>query len=353
MNTPLTILTQSSMSTFRRCPRQFKYRYELGLVRERSSQPLRFGSAFHLGLEVYGTTADAAISIDKAAASYDVIPAWADPFDWAVERETLRSLLAGYFWWYGNDAIEVVNTEGAWHLPLVNPETNGASRTFQLAGKIDKIVRLPDGRLAVLEYKTTGEDISDESDYWLRLRADAQISAYVYAARAKGYDVQTVLYDVTRKPEIAPRLVPELDADGLKIVVAANGERVFNDKGKPRLSADKEKGWTVKSGRETPEQFGTRLLADIGERPQFYFARREIPRLESDLAEFADEVWQQSQQIAYTRKRGNWFRNVSMMTCRSCSYAGPCLGGVPTDQVPAGFVRLDDVHPELAGAEGI
>ena len=33
----------------------------------------------------------------------------------------------------------------------------------------DKIIRLADGRLAVLEYKTTSSELADDSKYWLRM----------------------------------------------------------------------------------------------------------------------------------------------------------------------------------------
>lgn len=343
-------LTQTSLATYRRCPRQYLYRYELKLVRERTAQPLRFGSAFHLGLELRAK--GEAEAIEAATASYDVTPGWADPFEWRVERETLRALLAGYFWRYPQEQFEVISTEQSWEIPLRNPETKAASRTYGLAGKIDKIIRLTDGRLAVLEYKTTGEDISEDSDYWPRLRCDAQISAYVYAARTRGYDVQTVLYDVTRKPEISPKQIPVLDADGFKIILDAEGSRVYNKNGKPRESASSADGWVLSTTRETPEEFGGRLLADIGQRPDFYFARREIPRLESDLQEFAEEVWQQGQQLHNSRRRGLWFRNVGPMTCRHCSYKEICLQNVPVDssRPPSGFVILSNPHPELEGA---
>lgn len=345
----LQILTQSSLATYRRCPRQYFYRYELGLARERTVQPLRFGSAFHLGLELRAQ--GEAEAIERAVAGYDVTPAWADPTDWRVERETVRALLAGYFWRYPADELEIVATESNWQVPLTNPETGAPSRSYALAGKIDKIVRLPDGRLAVLEYKTTGEDISDASDYWPRLRCDAQISAYVYAARRRGHDVQTVLYDVTRKPEISPRQIPITDDAGFKIVLDREGNRVFNKNGKPRESASAENDWSLLTSREAPEAFGERLLADIGQRPDFYFARREIPRLESDLAEFAEEAWQQGQQLHQARRRGLWFRNVGPMTCRHCPFKDVCLQGVQVDPArpPAGFTISENKHPELNG----
>ena len=313
-------LTATSTTSLRRCLRQHHYRFELGLSRIRTATPLHFGAAFHKGLELrHGRLADDTESIlDAVLTSYEARPAWANPTAWAVERETLRALLAGHFWRYADDDLQHVAVEQVFELPLVNPDSGASSRTFSLAGKMDGIVQLADGRLAVLEYKTAGEDISPDSDYWLRLRCDGQISLYVLAARACGYDVATVLYDVTRKPTIRLR----------------------------------------KS--ETPKQYGERLLADIGERPDYYFQRREVPRLEDELVECQGELWQQTQLILETRRRAArltdpsraWFRNVGRMTCGYCEFADLCLNSVRVDPAnpPAGYELLDDPHPELLAA---
>jgi hypothetical protein len=344
-------LTSTSMATMRRCPRQFFYRYDMGLRRLRDTAPLRLGSAFHHGQELRrGLFADdLAAVIDLATAGYAEMPDWAEPDAWAVECETVRQLLAGHFWRYGDDNLEFVAVELPFDIPLVNPDSGAASRTFRLAGKIDAIVRLPDGRLAVLEYKTAGCDISPDSDYWPRLRYDGQISLYVLAARALGYDVAMVLYDVTRKPTIKPRQIPELDDDGCKIVLDAESNRVLNANGKPRQTASSKDGYVLQVRAEAPAEYGDRLLADIGERPDYYFQRREIPRLEDDLAEYRAELWQQADLIRESRRRSRWFRNVSRMTCDYCDFKELCLGGVRVcaESPPSGYEFIDNVHPEL------
>lgn len=308
---PSSQLTVTRLSTYRRCPRQHLYRYELGLSRIREQTPLRFGGAFHAGMEAHNQGADPHTTIEQAVASYEVVPDWADTIEWAVERETLRQLLAGHLWRYEQDNLSFVEVERSFDIPLVNPDTKALSRTFTLAGKIDGIVRLPDGRLAVLEYKTSGEDIGVDSDYWLRLRCDPQISQYALAARALGYDVATVLYDVTRKPTIRLRK------------------------------------------NETPEEYSARLLIDIGDRPDYYFARREVPRLEDELAEFQSELWQQANQLRESQRRNRWFRNVSKMSCGYCQFAPLCLNSVNVkpDVPPPGYECLASVHPELGDAQ--
>src|SRR5690606_36744924 len=135
-------------------------------------------------------------------------------------------------------------------------------------------------RLAIVETKTTADSIAPDSDYWLRLRFNGQLMQYVLAARTFGWDISTVIYDVVRKPAIEPRQIPLLDAEGRKVVLDANGERVLKKDGSPRESGDKEKGYTLQTRIETPEEFSDRLYQDTLARPDFYFARREVPILE-------------------------------------------------------------------------
>ncbi|RPI64313.1 MAG: hypothetical protein EHM48_01025 [Planctomycetaceae bacterium] len=308
-------LTSTRLSSMRRCLRLHYYRYEMGLSRMKSATALRFGGAFHAGLEAHNRGASDATVMECALADYATIPQWADQTDWAVECATLKTLISGHIWRYGQDHIEIVAVEKSFDIPLVNPATGARSRLFTLAGKMDGIVKLSDGRLAVLEYKTAGEDIGPDGDYWQRLRCDGQISQYVLAARAMGYDVATVIYDVTRKPSIRLRQ------------------------------------------NETPEAYGQRLLEDIGARPDFYFQRREVPRLEDELGQYRSELWQQAQQLIELRRRAlhlndpsrAHFRNVSKMTCGQCEFADICLSSARVDPAspPPGFQILQDIHPEL------
>ncbi len=358
------LLTYSRLSTRRLCPKQDYYKYEIGLRRESVASALRMGGAFALGKELWrkhcGDDDAATSAINDATEGYLTVPQWADSYDWEIECETVRAMLAGYFWRYADDVMQFLGIEESFAMPLVNPASGRSSQTFMLAGKIDGVIKMPDGRIAVYEDKTTSANIDDDSDYWLRLRYDGQISQYVLGARYLGYDASLVLYDVTRKPTIKPRSVPVLDENGMKIVRDSVGERVFRENikkngepgahhGEPIQSASKDKGHTLATRRESPEEWGERLLADIGARPKWYFARREIPRLEGDLEEFRAEIWQQSQLLRECRKNNWWFRNVAFNTCGHCEYKHLCLNGIEVDprHPPTGFVVMDDVHPEL------
>lgn len=306
------LLTHSRMSSAKSCLRRHYFAYELGIRPNRDSQPLRMGAAFHLGIDLLAQGVDPVESASRAVAGYEVVPQWCaseeDVDEWMIEREIVARLIVGYHLRWGRENVEIVATEQAFILPIKNLETGGVTPNFRFAGKIDKIAKLPDGRLAIIEHKTTS---SIDDDYWMRLRLDTQISGYMLAARVMGHDVTTVLYDVVRKPSIRPKL--------------------------------------IRGVRETIAQFGDRLALDLTERPDFYFARREIPRLESDLDEFLAELWQQQQLLRECQRTGRWYRNTnSCLHPFKCPYFALCCNGVnATDQIPDGFVKVTNVHQEL------
>lgn len=309
------LLTHSRMSTFKTCAKKHYYAYEIGLRRASVAKPLRMGAAIHLGRDRWNQGDSQEDAIAQAVEGYAVLPDWCNTDDlvaeWMLERQIVAVMLAGYFWRWGKPQ-RVIASEFGFDMQIKNPDTGHNTPIFNLAGKIDGIVTLEDGRLAVAELKTTGESIEPDSDYWKRLRIDQQISAYFLAARAKGHDVQTVLYDVIRKPSIRPKL--------------------------------------VKGVRETVEEYGVRLTADIGERPDFYFARQEIPRLESDIEEFRWELWQLQGMIRDCQRLDRWPRNTSAcLTMGRCPYFDLCCDGwKPENGLPAGFTYVDRVHSELA-----
>jgi hypothetical protein len=296
------LLTASRMNTLLACPRKHYFRYEIGLVPETNAPALRFGSAFHAAMEARwrGMTYEDAL---KCALGN------AERFT-ELDAATLSGLLAGYYAYYrgGREPVRQVEPETQFRIPLER------SRSFESAGKIDGIGLLADGRACLLEHKTSGEDISPASDYWMRLRFNPQIYQYVHAARSLGHDVSTIIYDVTRKPSIRQRQ------------------------------------------NESVEEYASRLAADTQERPEFYFARREVPVLEDDLAQFMEQRLNIGRMILHFRASAKkrtpperaWPRNCGGMTCRACDYSGFCLSNVSVDpgNPPAGF-RAGVFNPEL------
>jgi len=280
-----------------------------------------------------------------------VIQKFPDELDWRYEEETLLRIACGYQWRWSSDGLDYLCTEHEFRLKLRNPETGYVTPSFDLAGKIDGIVKLPDGRLAVKESKLYGEAIEPEADMWRRMRLDHQVTLYVLAARELGYDVDCVLYDVARKPTIKPNAVPVLDELGVKIVVDQFGNRVRNENQKTwRQTASTEKGWTVQTRPMDVIEWGNKLTADIVERPAFYFSRVEIPRLENDLAEFQVELWDIQRTIRDAQANDRWYRTATKNTCPWCEYFDLCSTGWKVgDALPEKFRQSESANPELKG----
>ena len=340
------LLTNSRMNSVMTCPRKAYYEYELGLKPIVNAEPFRFGSAWHTAMEARWQGKDVDNAFECAINSGKDL----DEQILAV----ISGLLAGYYTYWQSDT----------HNGEVIPEqefrqTIDRSLTFDAGGKIDAIIKR-DGRVMLLEHKTTTEDLSDDSLYWNRLRFNMQLYQYYLGAKSLGYEVDEVIYDVTRKPMIRQHTaVPILDAEGLKIVVDKQGNRVIGKNGKPRQTSDNEKGYEVQTQPKTMEAFSQRLANDTMQRPEFYFARRQVSVLISDLESFIDQRLEVGKQILHYRARekkvgmNGWPRNVQFWTCgRLCPYDSFCLQNAEVDvnNPPMGF-EIGKKHQELNQAQ--
>jgi hypothetical protein len=369
-----TRLTHSQIRTARRCLREYQLSYEIGLRRVSDSQPLRFGHAFHAGLELRATGVLMPQVIEQTLAEYDKHKPAANEDgyeDHLYDRVKLAVLLNAYDWrWAAMDKeVKPIEVERPFNVPIINPVTGRAMRLFSQAGKRDSIVLLADGRIALWEAKTTSKDIDPLGDYWKRLRIDSQISSYYVAAQLDGVKLNTVIYDVIRKPTIGPAILTQAQTAALietgeynaKVgdtvtmagtaqATVTNGWVTLVASGERALVIEGKRGFAI---RETPTLYSMRLAADIGARPDYYFQRREVPRLESDLEETRHEIWASAKLIHHCKLTGVWPRNddacIGNYVRGTCPYFEQCTSGyVPTSGiVPDGFRITENIHEEL------
>lgn len=348
----MNLLTHSRMDCFKSCRKRHWFAYELGIRPTEEAKALRMGSAYHEALESLAKTNSVQAACDVVYERYNTV----EPFDMQellIERETVLRLVCGYVWRWQDCGLCYQAAEHAFELPLINPQTGRSTPNWKLAGKIDGIVRLEDQRLAVLETKLLSEDIGQDSPLWRRLRVDHQISLYLLAARRLGFAVDCVLYNVTQKPSIRPSSVAIVDELGCKIVLDAHGERVRTAQGLWRQTGDTSKGYVLQVRPMMPEEWGEKLAADITARPEFYFARVEVPRLDQDLEMFESEIWDIQRTIRDAQLNDRHYRTCNRNTCAWCSVFDLCTTGwQPTDSLPEGYVRLSNVNPEL-GADHV
>jgi PD-(D/E)XK nuclease superfamily protein len=315
-------LSATSISDFKACPTRYRLKYIEGLAPAVDADALRIGTTWHKLHEVWELnhteyrlanpshspeewrewTLDALVShLNKA---YENMPISKSQDEWGSEREMLLSLFLCYQGYWKDNQLEVIATEQKFEVPLMNPSGLPVStKSVVVTGRIDQTVMF-NGHPCVLERKTTGSDITPGSEYWTLWRKNEQASIYAYAARQQGF-TGNVIVDVVRKP-------------------------------RHRLN----KG-------ESVEHFGERLRDIISQEPASYFARQEIARTDSELDEFARDLYNVYVSIRHMQKDENWWSNPHschnpfpcnmVPICYGCGADAACDGV----SVPAGFKRTD------------
>jgi hypothetical protein len=348
-------------------------------------------------LGVLGDPEYAKIALDAAiqscyAAYADKIPASKTPEEWAVEREILVRSFIGYHWFWSERPLEYLKSEFAFELPLLNPKVNAYMPVEDVVrvGKIDHIIRY-EGAICNLERKSTSKSLDMDSDFWQRWQKDSQVSMYALAFRDMveqglldqvlyGNDEQraegqlslvppcgrkesvrfgSTLLDVWHKPTSNPKDLTqaataqflldgmycgekfEIGTPEIDLTATAQGlYRVGVDGVYTTMEPGKKAG--TYAIRETPGMYGARLMQNIYERPEFYYARREIARTQAEIDKFQHELWSIYQTQRLMDDKGLWFSNES--ACRAsfaCQYIPICFNAgadsACSGNIPAGF----------------
>lgn len=365
-------LSASAISAFKACPKRYYFAYNEGIRPIEDTDGLRMGTNWHSLHENYreslgvGDTPETAFAgaIDLLNELYQTIPETKTVEEWATERAVLAGSFAAWIHLMPEPAKTLV-TELQFELPLPHPLTGLPVAGVKVLGKIDRLVRLDENRVGMRDYKSTSKPISADSLFWSHLRLDTQISLYVYAARelqrrgelrqygVKDDDEIVAFYDVWHKPTIAPKKLTQADTAAF----VESGEymgQTFDvqreDRGREipevlvnGIDAEIEVGKKGFAIRETPDMFGQRLISDIFERPDFYFASREIARTQRDMEVFSGQLYHICQSIKAMRHGGHWFQNEHQCEASfRCPYIPLCYSHVETEDgsTPAGFKRI-------------
>lgn len=377
-------LSASSIATFKACPFRYYYQYVLGLVPVLDTDSLRMGTNWHRIQQIASMTPGGECEcktrhpelpqqlncvlcegtgifpndpmdavIRELNQAYAARPLSKTPEEWEVERIILLYSLIGYQWYYSGDGgYKVDSLEQKFELPLLSP-MSGRKLQANLRGKIDRVFSAGENRF-IHEYKSTSKAIDPDSTYWNHLTLDTQTRLYTYAARQLGLGMCGVLYDVWHKPQISPKKLTM--ADSKKFV--ADGEYMgekFTVTEDPCGSLDvlvNNKPAEVEPGakegtfaiRETPEMFGARLLQDMTERPEYYFARKEITHHEEDIKAFEWELFNIYTSIRMMINKNTFWRNEAACEATfKCANIDWCYNHriIGADEVPENFRKIE------------
>lgn len=255
-----------------------------------------------------------------------------DPFELVRAEE----MLLGYScaWW--SAPYDVLDVEAEFDAPLVNPDTDASSTVFRLGGKIDCILReRATGFDVLLESKSTSEDCSDGSPYWLRTLMSPQLSTYMVGIRALGYAPKKLIWDVLHRPAHRPlEATPE---EARKYTKPTKAEPV------PRLYANQ------RETDETPAEFRLRVRQSILDNPSKFYNRGVPVMLKRDELDAAYDTWHTALAIDEGRISQRFPRNpdaCSGFGQSPCTFLPVCSGGADISD-PFRYRKVAYIHEEL------
>jgi len=275
-----------------------------------------------------------------------------------ITAAKIAGLMIGYHARWSEELLEPLEVESQFKgVPILNPRTDRRSRTFTQAGMLDAVVRDSLGTFSI-EHKTTSEDIEDpNSPYMQQLAVDSQISMYDLAHRQTKFKLDGCIYDIIRKPTINPKQIPKgsmkkTDEENFGTLLEITGAKqyfgfdVTHEEWGNAIAAS-----TLKAKvHETPALFARRLAYDCCTRPDRYYRRQVIVRMNWMVAEWAQELWNTADTMREERKQSGLPRKISGgNTCfsynRPCSFLGICSGYDTPDG--DNWVKREKRHSEL------
>ncbi|MBC8356405.1 MAG: PD-(D/E)XK nuclease family protein [Planctomycetes bacterium] len=332
--TDKSVLTYSALNTFRNCPRKYKHRYLDNLRPRERADALSFGSVIHSAIELwYRSIANGnrlSIVLDFIDQQF---PLRAGDDAQKAMWHLARAMFTGYASCYPTEDFEIVEVEKLFTGEIRNPETGRPSQTFVMAGKVDGIVRRPDG-MYLLEHKTAS---SIDASYLDKLWTDTQIALYSFQLRQLGYPIVGVIYNVLLKSRLKQK--------------AGESEVEFESRRKELAAKNKSGRSTAKRQLpESDEDFQARL-DEWYSRPEA-FHREHIYLSEDRLAMLQDEVWEITQQYLDARRRGKWLLNTSNCFSyqRPCEFLPYCQSGF-NPNVAENLYDITLPHEELTNAD--
>ncbi len=217
-------LSHSSITLYGECPQKYKFRY-VDLIPEKPRHFFSFGRSVHSALEFfYGVTTPVPPSFEDLLANYKEV--------WVPEGYRNPAQEAEYFE-EGKRILKAFHEKHVkdFHLPLhVEYGFEFELEGVPVKGFVDRVDKLPDGRLAVVDYKT-GKKLATG-----RLEIDAQLTMYQYACETQlGAEVgDLIFYHLpTLKEHRASRRGTQL-VDELKTRVVNTAEAITKEKFDPK-----------------------------------------------------------------------------------------------------------------------
>lgn len=190
----------SQISTYKTCPRMYRYQYVDRLVPKVESEKLILGKGGHAALQAHYSGQDAVAAYDAWAQEqlgrFSAV-AWPDELEKIESQLALGRKLVAYYveWAKRNDGFRVLSAEQQFRVPVWSPKGRKVKGVWH-AGTYDGVAEDVYGNLWLLEHKFYNRFPTETE-----LRLNEQAGYYLLAATQLFPDrtVRGVIYTVIRK----------------------------------------------------------------------------------------------------------------------------------------------------------
>jgi len=352
----MELWTQSRARTFRRCRRLHFLRYEEGWRPVTSDQNLYTGTIWGLAMDAWWAPAEG--PEQRLECALAAVAGKERTEDGQIRIEEMVRVYHDR-WIDDMPLFEVVEIEAQFGVPLYNPATSAASRTWELGGKMDKLLRdVRTGQILIGEHKTTGDALGSDSDYFPKLAMDGQVNQYYCGALGMDLEPWGVLYDVVQKTKIRPKTInsgnvrrePYLEPIGEYEARNAQRKGVKDLKRKQR-DGETDEEWAARAPRpETMDEYRERVRQWYRDHRETALVRRKFERTESQLLEFLRDAWQDSKACWESKLADSHPRNPDACNDwnRRCEFWDHCAYGADLSSDPR-LAKSETKHPELEG----
>ncbi len=299
------ILTFSAARKFQSCHKSYYNRYKQNLVPLEQNETLFLGSTIHNALELWykRDPNDPIIEIQIGRLIDEAYPLRVSDEKQKRDWHLATAMMGGYINQYPREDFEIIDTELEFSIPIINPNTNRASRSFELMGKVDALVMLND-YYYIMEHKTAA---LITGDYIEKLPMDFQINLYALAlSRFKNIPIAGVIYNVIQKSKIRQKM--------------GETETAFEIRRQELIRKSKTGKTSAKRQMPESDEAFQHRLQSVYEDPKM-FHRETLYLSSEDIRRTEYQLWEITQEILNTQKRGVWSQNTD--TC--FRYHRPCM----------------------------
>lgn len=321
-------ISYSQIVQMHKCPRSYYYSNVKCMYPIKQKTSLTLGKLIHIGLEeLYKEPMYTIVNLNNALKRINRELEIVDKSNWNENDfynnryiSAMSKALISYYYEtkYQEDkafGVKVIETEIKREVSIPFPNNNKKSK-WKYVFIPDKVIEVK-GKLWLVSIKTAGKlQEADINKYYVDQQA---LTELMFLEKEYGRKFEGIIYQIIIKPQIKPKQIPKLDDDGIKVVIDANGERVFKKDGKPRESADKEAGYMLVTREETESEFTERLIETIKESDDSFIRTLHRRVTEDDLDSCKKDLWNNNKYII-TAKKNKWYQK----NTNSCNIYGAC-----------------------------